>query len=198
MKLKLLALLPLSLLILTTAGAQIKRTGPLPPPSKARKAKSSPDSTTDKTFYPRSTTYFGIGAGLDYGGLAGCKLEFLPFPELGLFAGAGFNFNGIGYNLGASIKFSPNHAARPILTGMYGYNAVLIQKGLNDQVVDKKTYYGVSVGAGGEFDTGERRQNKISVMVIYPFRSRAFQEDANRMNVSLLPIGLSFGMNLGF
>ena len=39
----------------------------------------------------RSKSYSGIGIGLDYGGIFGAKVEFLPIEHIGIFAGAGFN-----------------------------------------------------------------------------------------------------------
>src|SRR3989337_4382541 len=69
----------------------------------------------------------GLGIGMDYGGI-GIRGTFLPMERLGLFASAGYNLNAVGFNAGAQWRF-PKERHAFFLTGMYGYNAVLIATG---------------------------------------------------------------------
>jgi len=56
-----------------------------------------------------SMFFFGIGTGLDYGGL-GVKIEGTPIPYLGIFGGVGYNFRGLGLNGGLSFKENDERA----------------------------------------------------------------------------------------
>lgn len=49
---------------------------------------------------------FGFGLGIDYGGIGG-RLSVLPVKQAILFGGLGYNFDGLGYNVGAGFRFSP-------------------------------------------------------------------------------------------
>lgn len=144
--------------------------------------------------------YFGLGAGLDYGGL-GFKGEFIPVKWLGLFAGVGYNFVEPGFNVGISIKTSDKKVA-PVITGMYGYNAAIRIKGRgpfgggSDR--HRKSYYGVSAGAGLDIQT-DNKGNKISLAVLVPFRNASFRRDydelENLIDRKLWPVTFSFGVN---
>ncbi len=119
--------------------------------------------------------YFGLGAGLDYGGL-GVKAEFMPVKHIGIFAGAGYNFCKIGYNGGVSWKLLPDKKSTPTLMAMYGYNGVLRPYSFfSGTMVYEKVYYGPSVGGGYEFHLGKSR-TKIALSLVVPIRSSAFKE----------------------
>ncbi len=142
--------------------------------------------------------YFGMGLGLDYGGL-GFQAEFLPIKYVGIFAAGGYNFNGIGFNAGASFKAFPNAKITPTVIGMYGYNAVIVVKGATKY---NKTYFGPTVGIGGELKVG-RRDNKLRIALFYPFRNEKFENDYDaikadpyiKMDQEMLPIAYSIGFN---
>ena len=89
--------------------------------------------------------YFGLGVGLDYGGL-GFKGEFLPAKWVGIFAGVGYNFVEPGFNAGFSLKPSGNKVT-PIILAMYGYNAAIRIRtsGIfgNGADIHRKSYYGM-------------------------------------------------------
>jgi hypothetical protein len=148
--------------------------------------------------------YVGIGAGLDYGGI-GIKAEAIPIKQLGIFGGAGYNFNQVGYNFGLSWKVLPGKRVVPTLTGMYGYNAVVRRYSLfnPDQLIDENTYYGFSLGAGCDIHFKKKR-HKISLSVVVPFRNDAFQakyDETKFFGLNLKPdvskVLASIGFNFG-
>lgn len=144
--------------------------------------------------------FFGIGTGLDFGGL-GFKVEAVPIPYLGIFAGAGFNFKGLGFNGGLSFKALPKKKLSPTIQAMYGYNAVIVVAGASEY---NKTYYGPSAGVGLDWKVG-RAPNKLFFGVYYPFRSDQYQKDFDKLknNPSVkfdsepLPITISIGFHFG-
>jgi hypothetical protein len=142
--------------------------------------------------------YLGFGLGLDYGGL-GCKVEYLPIKYVGVFGGIGYNFAGIGLNVGASFKALPNCKITPTVIGMYGYNSVIVVNGASSH---NKIYFGPSAGIGGELKVG-RRSNKLYAAILYPFRSEKFDNDYEALKVNPAikitqdksPITFSIGFN---
>ena len=147
-----------------------------------------------------SIFFLGIGTGLDYGGL-GFKGEIVPFPYLGIFAGAGFNLYGLGANGGLSFKALPFKKLSPTVQAMYGYNAVIIVQGASEY---NKMYYGPSVGAGLDWKLG-RKPNKLFFAVYYPIRSDEYYNDIDKLKANPavefenepLPVTFSVGFNLG-
>ena len=147
-----------------------------------------------------SIFFFGIGTGLDYGGL-GVKIEGIPTPYLGIFGGVGYNFRGLGLNGGLSFKALPSKKLSPTIQAMYGYNAVIVVKELPEY---SKTYYGPSVGAGLEWKLG-RKPNKLSFAIYYPIRSDQYHKDIDDLKANPmikfenepLPITFSIGFNFG-
>lgn len=142
--------------------------------------------------------YFGIGLGLDYGGL-GCKVEYLPIKYVGVFGGVGYNFAGIGLNAGASFKALPDCKITPTVIGMYGYNSVIVVSGASQY---NKTYYGPTAGIGGELKVG-RKSNKLYAAILYPFRNEKFDNDYEALKVNPAvnitqdksPVTFSIGFN---
>ena len=142
--------------------------------------------------------FTGIGVGLDYGGV-GLKLEYLPAPWLGISLGGGYNLAGIGLNGAISYKIIPKQEVTPVVTAMYGYNAVIIDKykRSGNQIVVKTIYYGPSIGGGVDCAVGRLKQNKITMLVLIPFRTKEFHEDAEG-NKQVIPISFSLGFNWGY
>jgi hypothetical protein len=142
--------------------------------------------------------YFGMGLGLDYGGI-GIKAEFLPIKYVGIFAGVGYNIASVGVNGGVSIKALPNCRITPTAIGMYGYNSVIVVSGASQY---NKVYYGPTVGIGGELKVG-RHQNKLYAALLYPFRSEKFDKDYDVIKTTpgievtqeKSPVTFSFGFN---
>jgi hypothetical protein len=141
----------------------------------------------------------GIGAGLDYGGF-GTRIGFMPSERIGLFAGLGYNLDGLGYNVGAQFHFPSEKKVSWYLTGMYGYNAVLVVTG---DIKKEKTYYGPSAGVGVQLKT--RNENRFwNFELLVPFRSSEFQDDIDALDdigadvTEPLPIAFSVGYHWKF
>lgn len=94
----------------------------------------------------------GIGLGLDYGGIGG-KLVLTPIPNLSLFGGIGYNLDQAGYNGGVIVRILPESKVSPYITGMYGYNGVIVIDRYGSK--EGKTYYGPTFGAGIELNVGD-------------------------------------------
>jgi hypothetical protein len=144
--------------------------------------------------------YLGVGGGFDYGGMAGGKLEYLPVKKVGLFFGAGYNLVSLGWNLGATYKFTPDKKVSPNIILMYGYNAVF--KGMEYAEKYNMTSYGFTVGFNLDLKVGDQG-NKWSFGLFLPFRSNKFMDNYNaakgdsgvEMKSELMPIAVSFGYN---
>ena len=135
----------------------------------------------------------GLGLGIDYGGI-GMRGTFHPIQHLGLFGGAGYNFNSLGFNIGGQWHISQNRN-NFFLTGMYGYNAVLIVTG---DINDKATYYGFSAGVGYQLKK-KSNSNFWNFELLIPFRNSNFEADIDaleEMGTDLrkpYPVAISIG-----
>ena len=150
----------------------------------------------------RQQVYFGIGMGLDYGGVFGGKIEYLPVKQVGLFGGLGYNLLSAGWNVGATVKLLPDSRVSPNLIAFYGYNGVSKIEGASEY---NMTSYGVTVGGNLDIMLG-RRGNKLSIGLFVPIRSKKFMDNydliKNSPNIELendlLPIAISVGFNWAF
>jgi hypothetical protein len=142
----------------------------------------------------------GVGAGLDYGGF-GAQISYLPLDRFDLFGGFGYNLNSLGYNFGVKLRFPTERRINWHLNAMYGYNAVLIVKGMTS---DKTTYYGPSVGAGMIFKSRSPKKSFFSFEIILPVRPEAFHDviyDLKLIGYDVrepLPVAFSFGYHFLF
>ncbi|MGN6435692.1 MAG: hypothetical protein ACTHMM_04130 [Agriterribacter sp.] len=145
-----------------------------------------------------SAFYLGPGFGFDHGGI-GIKAEYQPVKYIGVFAGAGYNLASLGANGGIIYNILPDKRVTPVLTAMYGYNAVL--KVDYQTRTDYSVYNGLTVGAGVDFKLGHSKRNKINVNLLVPLRSSAFFKEYNYIRENgtitqeMIPIGISFGWN---
>lgn len=145
---------------------------------------------------------FGIGVGMDYGGIGG-RFSFRPSPGLGLIAGLGYNLDGLGYNFGAAWRISPGNRTVPYLTAMYGYNGVIVVEGASQY---NKTYYGPSIGFGLEFHSRRQTANYFNLELFVPFRPTEFTNDLNAIKNSGTvifknepwPVAISLGYHWAF
>jgi hypothetical protein len=145
---------------------------------------------------PESPFNVGIGIGMDYGGLGG-KISGFPLKNFGLFAGVGYNLVKAGYNVGGIVRILPGKKVCPIITGMYGYNAVIVVQGASQY---DKVYYGPTFGGGIELHFGNK-QKFMSFGLLVPIRSQEFYDDwdALKANPGIvdttdpLPVGISVG-----
>jgi hypothetical protein len=137
----------------------------------------------------------GLGIGIDYGGI-GVRTTFLPVERLGLFASLGYNLNATGFNAGAQWRF-PEKRHAFFITGMYGYNAVLI---VAAEIKDKATYYGITLGGGYQLKVGPKG-NFFNWEILVPFRNSNFHDDYKTLQKlganpgEFLPIAISFGFH---
>jgi len=146
--------------------------------------------------------YFGLGFGLDYGGFGG-KIEYLPVKYFGLFGGLGYNLLSAGWNVGASVKILPDYRVSPNLVFFYGYNGM--SKVVNYSYYDM-TSYGISFGINLDIRVGSKGNNKWSLGVYVPIRSKEFMDNYEAMKNdkrlemlnNLYPIAGGIGYNFRF
>jgi len=143
--------------------------------------------------------YFGLGMGLDYGGLFGGKIEYLPVKNFGLYGGLGYNLLSVGWNVGATYKILPDKNVSPNLMLFYGYNGVTKVEGAPEY---EMTSYGVTIGGNLDIKVG-RKGNKLSVGLFVPIRTQKFKDNYDAMKNDprielkneLMPIAISIGYN---
>jgi hypothetical protein len=151
-----------------------------------------------------SKFYFGTGYGLDYAGVLGVKIEYLPIKYFGIFASGGYNLLSLAFNIGGTYKILPNKRISPNIMAMYGYNSVLINADSYGMVsvnpFKKHTgtdSYGLTIGVNLDIKIGKR--NKISSGIFIPFRDKDFKKTVNEsyLTTPLLPVLFSVGFNFG-
>ncbi len=149
----------------------------------------------------RNTPFnLGIGYGVDYGGLGG-RATYIVQNRVGLFLGLGYNFNSLGYNVGATFRMQPDKRVTPYFLLMYGYNGVIKVTG---DIEFAETYYGVSTGIGIELKSKNQSKNFWNFELLVPFRDPAFQDDLDDLknigadfSVEPLPFSFSIGYHFG-
>lgn len=143
----------------------------------------------------------GFGLGIDYGGV-GAKFMAPVAKKVSVMAGVGYNLNDIGFNAGVTYyPLSPSleKTVRPIIVGMYGYNAVILTDSRKEPAsIFNKTYYGPSLGAGFEYHPKSSDGNFLSIEVLFPFRPKKFDEkldeaEALGVNTMVYPVYVSVG-----
>jgi len=149
---------------------------------------------------------FGIGLGLDYGGLLGVQFGYAPVKHLTLFAAGGYNIVGFGWQTGVKgliIGKTENHVARPYGMAMFGINSVIIVEGANEY---NEAYLGFTLGAGIELRFGGKKKNGFDIALVVPIRSQEFWDDWNYIKnnpafevaSNPAPIGISMGFHHEF
>ncbi len=165
---------------------------------------SAADKKSDST-QKHALFHVGIGFGMDYGGL-GLKVEYLPVKYIGVFGGVGYNFFRPAISGGVLLRPLPDAKIQPIALAMYGYNGGIniAHQGNNLALYDledvSKNYYGFSTGIAGELKMG-RNENRLYLAVLYPFRSKEFRDNYDKVKASpvvdlksdLLPVTFSLG-----
>lgn len=138
----------------------------------------------------------GFGMGLDYGGFGG-RFTFIPVKQLGLFAGLGFNLDGLGYNIGGQFRIPTEGKLDWYFTGMYGYNGVVLVSSSYSFGSDfSKTYYGFSIGAGMELKLGRSNKQFLNFELIVPFRDSEFKDTADFYDATYFPVAFSIGYHI--
>ena len=120
----------------------------------------------------------GIGGGLPYGGF-GVRFGTNVVNGLNLFGGVGYQLAGIGYNLGLLKDFQSANMVQFYLTGMYGSNAAIKVKGLENEY--NNVYAGATVGLGIKINSIQKEGNYWDIGILLPFRSSKFDEDYDRL-----------------
>lgn len=136
--------------------------------------------------------YFGVGAGLDHGGL-GVRADVRPIPHLAVFGGAGSAFAGIGWNAGLIGRILPESKVTPYVIGMYGYNTAYVLKQRNTGTqVDSDLYYGPSFGGGVELKA-KGRNTFWHLGLLVPLRPDQAKIDHPSISDDLWPVLVSVG-----
>jgi hypothetical protein len=152
------------------------------------------------------TTDLGLGLGLDYGGILGVRMTFMPIKYLGFFGCLGLQLSGVGWQVGSRVYLVPKTSRkgfRPNLKAMYGVNASIY---VQDADQYNKLYRGFCVGPGMEFRFGKQKKHGLSVDINFPLRSDEYNDDWEKLKndptVEIvsepLPFSLSFGYHLEF
>ena len=147
-----------------------------------------------------SNANLGFGLGVSYGGI-GARLSFLPVNHLAIFGAAGYNLDGLGYNIGAEWRILPGKKVVPVFLAMYGYNGVIVVQGAEQY---NKTYFGPTVGGGIEIHN-RNGQNFFTIELLAPFRSQQFWDDIDDLQnnpaieiTGPWPVAFSFGYHMKF
>lgn len=141
----------------------------------------------------------GVGGGLSYGGL-GARFTYKPIDQLGLFGSLGYNLDAQGYNMGVQFHLPSQKRLSAYITGMYGYNTVLIVDAI--AMESKTTYYGLSTGVGVEFKLKEK--SFLCAEVLLPFRPQVYKDAVDDLEMigyeikDPLPVLFSIGYHLKF
>jgi len=149
---------------------------------------------------PLDRINIGAGFGLDYGG-AGANFTIYPVKNVGLFAGAGYAFAGVSYNLGVKARlFAPAKAPKlqPSFIGMYGYNAAIMVSNSKDL---NKLFYGPTIGAGLDLRLRKETKGYLSLGLFLPIRKGEvrdyldYLEEERNVDITLrlIPIAFSVG-----
>lgn len=144
----------------------------------------------------------GIGFGLDYGGLLGVQVGYVPLKYLTIFAAGGYYIIQMGWQLGIKTPFIAKNSEnpfRPYLKAMYGNNSIIIVDGASYY---DKVYTGFTIGFGLEFRMGKKKQNGFDIELNVPLRSPDFWEDWNEVKddpyVGVTQDPLPFTISIGF
>jgi hypothetical protein len=117
---------------------------------------------------------FGVGNGIDYGGLLGARLTFLPDKHLGIFLSGGYALAGFGINAGVTVKTSPDKRVSPYFSALYGYNSAIAVFGA---VPFKKLYNGFSLGGGVQLKSRRTPTNYWLFGLVIAFRPTQYDLD---------------------
>jgi hypothetical protein len=149
---------------------------------------------------------FGIGIGIDYGGLIGAQVGYAPIGHLLVFGAGGYYGIGFGWQVGVKGLILPRtdkKVARPYGKVMYGCNSAIMVDGAPEF---NQIYNGWTVGAGVELRFGSKKSNGIDIDFNVPIRSAEFWDDWNiikntpgiDVTQDPTPVGLSIGYHFEF
>lgn len=148
----------------------------------------------------------GFGLGMDYGGIMGAKLEFVPINRLGIFAGVGIRLTGLGWQTGVNgyfIRKTNKKGFRPYAKAMFGTNASIY---IIDYDKYNKSYLGPTFGVGMQIRFGSSKKHGIDGDLNFPIRSQEFKDDWElvkndpmvEVSSDPLPFNISIGYHIEF
>jgi hypothetical protein len=120
----------------------------------------------------------GAGMGMDYGGFGINYTAFLA-KNVGVFAGVGFAYTKVGYNLGLKLRFLAGSKLTPFALGMYGYNAVYT---VSENSAWSALFKGFTVGAGTDFRAKTKSKGYWSVALLLPFKTSEASDYEDTLN----------------
>ena len=154
----------------------------------------------------KRTVDVGAGFGLDYGGIIGLQVTYIPIKYAGVIASIGYYAVNLGWQIGVKGFILPKtnlKKVRPTVKFMYGTNRLIIVDGASQF---NKSYLGFTPGAGVEFRFGSKKIHGLNLDVNIPINSSEFNEDyqalidnpAIDITAPPSPIAISVGYHFEF
>lgn len=130
---------------------------------------------------------FGVGVGLDYGGIVGVTYMYSPIKYLGTFGSVGYFGVNVGFQVGVAGYILPKtnkYIFKPFAKIMYGSNRIIKIDGSPQY---DKMYFGFTPGIGLEIRIGKYRKHGFNLDLNYPINSEQFKTDVDyiKHNTSL-------------
>lgn len=158
--------------------------------------------TKDYDFH--SMADMGIGIGLNYGGLMGFQIQYIPLNHLAVFGSVGYYIVGFGWQVGVQgylMPKVPSKGFRVYGTAMYGTNVAIAVENAEHY---NKIYLGPTIGAGLEMRFGKSKKNGLNIDLFYPIRSSEYETEWTKMKndpmlsdfIEPLPVTFSVGYHL--
>jgi hypothetical protein len=120
----------------------------------------------------------GAGMGMDYGGFGINYTAFLV-KNVGFFAGVGFAYAKVGYNLGLKLRFLPGSKLNPFALGMYGYNDAYT---VSENSAWSAIFNGYTVGIGTDYRAKPKSKGYWSVALLLPFKTSEASDYEDTLN----------------
>lgn len=125
----------------------------------------------------KRTVDVGVGLGLDYGGIIGLQLTYIPIKYLGVIASVGYYGVNFGWQIGIKGFILPKtnlKKVRPVVKFMYGTNRLIIVDGASQY---NESYMGFTPGAGVELRFGAKKSHGLNIDLNIPINSSEFIDD---------------------
>jgi len=158
---------------------------------------------------PGASNHFldlGTGLGLDYGGLVGINLAYIPIPYISVFIATGWELITLGWNTGIKFHVLPQdskHVFRLNFKAMYGVNGATVIIGASEY---EKAFVGFTPGIGFEFMFGSQKKNGFDFDLNFPIHGSDFDNQLKRIRADSrvasfndpLPVAFSLGYHHEF
>jgi len=194
-------LLAVGIVGLLTFSAMSEEVGALEENTGVPASEAAPASTATNHFLD-----LGMGLGLDYGGLVGINLAYIPMPYISVFFATGWELIALGWNTGIKINALPQdgkHVFRLNFKAMYGVNGATVVVGASEY---DKVFVGFTPGIGFEFMFGSQKKNGFDIDLNFPIHGSDFDDQVKRIKADPrvstftdpLPVAISFGYHHEF